>query len=149
VFHRHHSHDEPERGKAEPARTEGVVLDWGPSTLYRTRQRLLVGVKFDDGQKVEFTEEITDVVLPPAGDLAALIQARTQEPIPVRMSVGDSIPVCYDPADRNRMWIDVAAVNEAATRRHTQALQARQARADALLDASPPVHPEVRDEPGY
>jgi hypothetical protein len=146
VFHRHHPHDEPERAKAEaprePARTEGVILDYGPSALYRTKKRLLVGVKFDDGQKVEFNEEITDIVLPPEGDFAARIHAFTQEPIPVPISVGNKIPVCYDPADRTRMWIDIAAVNEAATRLHVEAVQARQARADALLDASDPVHPE-------
>jgi hypothetical protein len=151
VFHRNHSHDEPERAAApvEPARTVGVILDWGPSALYRTKKRLLVGVKFDDGQKVEFNEEITDIVLPQEGDFAARIHAFTQEPIPVPISVGDKIPVCYDPADRTRMWIDVAAVNEAATRRHMEQVQARRARADALLDASEPVHPEVRDEPGH
>ncbi|HEY6297929.1 MAG TPA: hypothetical protein VIX15_19920, partial [Streptosporangiaceae bacterium] len=112
------------------------------SVLYRTKQRLLVGVKFDDGQKVEFSEEIDEIALPPEGNFAARIQAFTQEPIPVDFSVGDKIPVCYDPADRTRMWIDVAAVNEAATRKHQEQVQARRARADALLDASDPVHPE-------
>ena len=153
MFHRHHSHGEPERAKAkapvEPVRAEGVVIDRAPSLLYRTKRRLTVGVKFDDGQKVEFTEEIDHVVLPPAGDLAALLRAHTEEPVPVDFSVGDKIPVCYDPADRTRMWIDVATVHEAAMRRHMEVLQARRARADALLDASDPVHPVVRDEPGH
>jgi hypothetical protein len=68
VFHRHHSHGEPERAEnaapTEFVRAEGTILDWGPSALYRTKSRLLVGVKFDDGEKVEFTEEISDIVLP-------------------------------------------------------------------------------------
>lgn len=135
--HHHHEPGEPARAQSVPA--EGVILQWEPSHLYRTKARLLVGVKFDDGQKVEFTEEITDLCLPPAGDFAARLQALTQEPIPLALNEGNKIPVRYDPADRTRMWIDEPALHEAALRRHAQEQQARRARADALLDASDPV----------
>jgi hypothetical protein len=110
VFHRHH-HSDSEPGHTgvpiEPVRAEGVILEWGPSALYRAKTRLLVGVKFDDGQKVEFTEEIMDVILPPEGDFAARIHAFTQDPIPIPLHVGDKIPVWYDPRDRTRMAIDL------------------------------------------
>ena len=120
----------------------GVILQWEPSHLYRTKARLLVGVKFDDGQKVEFTEEITDFVLPPAGDFAARLQALTAEPVPLDLAAGNRIPVRYDPADRTRMWIDEPALHAEAMRRNAEAQQARNARAEALLDASDP-------QPGY
>jgi hypothetical protein len=123
----------------EPVRAEGVILEWGPSALYRAKTRLLVGVKFDDGQKVEFTEEIEDVVLPPEGDCAARIHAFTQDPIPIPLHVGDKIPVWYDPRDRTRMAIDLPTLHEAAVRRHEEVVQARHARAEKLLDASDPV----------
>lgn len=45
------------------------------------------------------------------------------------------------------MRIDVTAVNEAAMRKHMEVLQARRARADALMDASEPVHPEAPPGP--
>jgi hypothetical protein len=45
---------------------DGVVLHYEPSPLYRTRSRLLVGVKFEDGETAEFTEEIVDFYQPPA-----------------------------------------------------------------------------------
>ena len=57
MFSKHHLSN-------EPVRAEGVILDWAPSSLYRTKVRLVVGIKFDDGQKVEFTQEITDFCLP-------------------------------------------------------------------------------------
>jgi hypothetical protein len=143
VFHRHHhSGDEPARAQTppiEPVRADGIVLEWATSTLYRTKSRLLIGVKFDDGQKVEFTEEVDDFVLPPQGDFAARIQAFTQEPIPISLHVGDTIPVCYDPDDRTRMAVDVPTLHAAARRRHEQVLEKRHARAEAILDASDPV----------
>jgi hypothetical protein len=95
--------------------------------------------KFDDGQKVEFTQEITDFCLPPAGHITARLYALTQEPIPLALHVGTTIPVCYDPADRTRMSIDEPVLHEAAIRQHMEAVQARHARADAILDASEPV----------
>jgi hypothetical protein len=139
VFHHHHHHNEPgEPARAESVPAVGVILQWEPSHLYRTKARLLIGVRFDDGQKVEFTEEITDFVLPPEGDFVARIQALTQDPIPLSLSEGNQIPVRYDPADRNRMWIDVPALHEAAVRQHAEAQQARHTRAEAILDASDP-----------
>lgn len=137
MFHKHHESNEPERSHSVQA--EGVILDWAPSPLYRAKSRLTVGVKFEDGQKVEFTEDILDVALPPAGNLAARLEAMTQEPIPLDLSVGSRIPVRYDPADRTRMSIDEPALYEAALRQQSEALQARRARADAILDASEPV----------
>jgi hypothetical protein len=142
VFHRHHHSDResvPAEASFEPVRAEGVILEWAPSAIYRTKARLLIGVKFDDGQKVEFTEEVTDFVLPPEGDFAARIAALAQEPIPISLHVGDKIPVYYDPADRTRMAVDLPTLHAAAVRRHEQVLQARHARAEAILDASDPV----------
>ena len=133
MFHRHHS-------AGETARAEGVILDWQPSRMYRTKVRLVIGVKFDDGQTVEFTQETDDYCLPPAGDLAARLHALNQVPIPLSLHPGDTIPVCYDPADRTRMSVDEPTLHDAAIRAHIEVAEARRARADAILDASEPVH---------
>jgi hypothetical protein len=137
VFHKHHGSSEPLRSGTVQA--EGVILEWAPSPLYRAKVRLVVGVKFDDGQKVEFTEEISDLCLPPAGNLAARLEALSQEPVPLELNVGSKIPVRYDLADRTRMSIDEPALHDAALRKHAEAVQARHARADAILEASEPV----------
>lgn len=136
MFGKHHPSSTP-----EPVRAEGVILSVAPSALSpRSPLRsVTVGIKFDDGQTVRFTQEIEHLVLPPAGDIAARIRSFTQEPIPISLTEGGKIPVCYDPADRTRMWIDEPALHEAAMRRHLEVQLARQARADAILDASDPV----------
>jgi hypothetical protein len=140
VFRKHHAQNGPSSQPAvEPARAEAVILDWATSQLYRTKVRLTVGLKFDDGQTVEFIQEIPDIVLPQSGDFAARIAALSQEPISLPLSVGNKIPVCYDPADRNRMWIDEPTLHETAIRAHDEKVQARRARAEALLEASDPV----------
>lgn len=103
MFGKHHPSSTP-----EPVRAEGVILSVAPSALSpRSPLRsVTVGIKFDDGQTVRFTQEIEHLVLPPAGDIAARIRSFTQEPIPISLTEGGKIPVCYDPADRTRMWID-------------------------------------------
>jgi hypothetical protein len=53
----------------EGAETEGVVLQWKPAPLDRTKDRLTIGVKFEDGETAEFTEDITNYYQPPAHGL--------------------------------------------------------------------------------
>jgi hypothetical protein len=61
--------DDPAIGNPAPppgVAIDGVVLHYEPSQTRRTRARLLVGVKFEDGQTAEFTQEIVDFYQPPA-----------------------------------------------------------------------------------
>jgi hypothetical protein len=140
MFRRHHH---GEGGPAQPAvewlRAEGTILEWGASPMYRAKVRLTVGAKFADGEKVEFVQEIMDVVLPPQGDFAARIAAMAQPPIGISLSVGDQSPVLYDAADRHRMVIDEQTLHERAIAANQAAQQASRSRAEALLDASEPV----------
>jgi hypothetical protein len=140
LFRRHHH---AEGTPAQPAvdwrRAEGTILVWAPSPAYRTKVRLTVGAKFSDGEKVEFVQDIMDIVLPPEGDFAARMAAMAQPPIGISLSVGDKIPVLYDAADRQRMVIDEQTLHERAISAHNEAEAAKRAQADALLDASDPV----------
>jgi hypothetical protein len=135
MFGKHHS-----VSGSVPA--QGVIMQWAPSSLYRTKVRLVVGVKFDDGQKVEFTEEITDFCLPGKGGVLAAIGA---DPIPLPLTEGSKIPVRYDPGDRRKMWIDEDTLHEAAISKHAEAAERKRARAEAILDSSQP-QPHLYDE---
>jgi hypothetical protein len=71
LFKHKHQDTSADEGVSVPApppgvAIDGVVLHYEPSPTHRTRARLLVGVKFEDGQTAEFTEEITDFYQPPA-----------------------------------------------------------------------------------
>lgn len=136
MFGKHHSASESVSA-SEPVPAEGVILEWAPSSLYRTKVRLVVGVKFDDGQKVEFAEEITDFCLPSGSTLGHLASFGA-DPIPLPLHEGNRIPVRYDPADQRKIWIDEPTLHEAAIAKNAAALEARRARADAILDASEP-----------
>ena len=68
MFHRH----DP---ASRTMQAEGVILERRPSALYRTRIRLVIGVKFDDGQTVEFTEELVDFCTPPANTFSERLHA--------------------------------------------------------------------------
>jgi hypothetical protein len=143
MFGKHHS-------PSEFVRAEGVVLETPRSSQRAVKIRYVVGVKFDDGQKVKFTQEIDKFFFP--SERNALHAVMTgEESIPMLwLYVGDKIPVLYDPADRTRMVIDELPLREAGMRKHIEEVQARQARSEAILDASEPVpgHHSAADRNG-
>jgi hypothetical protein len=71
LFKRKHEETPGDEGAsgaaAQPAGVtiDGVILHYEASATRRTRSRLTVGVKFEDGQTAEFTEEIVDFYQPP------------------------------------------------------------------------------------
>ena len=113
---------------------EGVILERRPSALYRTRIRLVIGVKFDDGQTVEFTEELVDFCTPPANTFSERLHALIgKDVVPLSFTVGGRIPVRYDPNDRTKLSVDEPTLHDEATRKHMQAVMARRAEAEATL----------------
>ncbi len=112
----------------------GVVLrNDTPNNL--TKDRLLVAVKFADGEKAEFTEDITNYYEPPAQSLKGLVgNLAGNNVIPVSMTAGDTIPVRYDPDDRRKLAIDVPALYDQVAQQWMQGQAAQRAQAEAVLD---------------
>ena len=127
MFHRH----DP---ASRTMQAEGVILERRPSALYRTRIRLVIGVKFDDGQTVEFTEELVDFCTPPANTFSERLHALIgKDVVPLSFTVGERIPVRFDPNDRTKLSVDEPTLHDEATRKHMQAVIARRAEAEATL----------------
>jgi hypothetical protein len=128
MFHRHGS-------SKDWVPAEGVILENAPSLLYRTKQRLVVGVKLDNGETVEFTEEITDFYVPPSRGPGGWLREMGGDGV-VRLSihVGDQIPVRCDPGDPTKLCIDQPALHEQAVTSHQKAADAGRAQAEAILE---------------
>jgi hypothetical protein len=126
---------------------EGVILESTPSTLYRRKCWLVVGVRFDDGETVEFTQEITDFYVPHAkGPGGWLKEMGGEGVVPLQINVGERVPVHYAANDRTKLSIDEPSLQQQAMSRHEQDLKARRAQAEAAL-AQPGVS-STRTEPG-
>jgi hypothetical protein len=139
MFGRHHL-------LSEGAQTEGVVMEANPAPYVRTKDRLTIGVKFDDGQKAEFTEDITNYVQPAAHTLKQLIgNAGGDNVVPLSLVSGDTVPVRYDPADRSKLAIDVPALEERAVQHWAEYRQRNRARAETVLDAQGSAAEPARD----
>jgi hypothetical protein len=116
---------------------QGVILENTLSMLHRTRRRLVVGVKFDDGETVEFAEEIMDFYVPPApGPVGRLKALGGEGMVSLSLNTGEQIPVRYDPDDRTKLAIDEPALHEGAVSRNEEAATARRAAAEAILEKS-------------
>lgn len=121
---------------SEGTQIEGVVLEWKPAPLARTKDRLRIGVKFDDGETAEFTEDITNYCHPPAHGLRGLIaNAARDTVIPVSLIEGAKVPVRYDPDDRNKLAIDVPALHERVVQGWSEGRKTMRDEAEAVLDA--------------
>jgi len=92
------------------AQIEGVVLEWSPAPFVRTKDRLRVGVKFDDGHNV----------------------------IPISLIEGSTVPVRYDPDDRQELAIDLPALLERAVKHWSDYKAATRTQAEATLAAQAP-----------
>ena len=129
----HHEHDKPlseaERNKllAEGETIQGMVFRSEPSEADRLNSVVRVAVNFKGGQRVEFTQELASLYQPAAGspearrlaDMRAAQQVRHPDRIPkiqLPLSGGSMVPVRYDAANRTRLVIDVAALQQRALR---------------------------------
>src|ERR1700752_1948063 len=116
---------------SEGAQIDGVILESNPSKYYRTRTRVVVGVKFEDGEKGEFTQELTDFYDPPGRLLKQAGGHSTgNNVIPLWLTAGSKIPVRYDAADRSRLAMDVDALHERALRHWVETQEAQRAQAE-------------------
>jgi hypothetical protein len=123
---------------SEGAQIEGVVLENNtPRNL--TKDRLRVAVKFDDGEKAEFTEDVTNYFEPGHGLKALAGKVTGNNVIPLALTPGSRIPVRYDPAKRKHLAIDVPALHEQRLQRWIEGQQESRAQAEAVLDSEEPA----------
>jgi hypothetical protein len=129
----HHGHDRPlteaEREKllSEGAAAQGRVLANEPTVADRRISQVRVAVDFEDGQRVEFSEELANLYQPaPDGPEARRLaevreaqQLRHPDRIPkiqLPLAAWERVPVRYDAVDRSRIVIDVPALQKQALR---------------------------------
>jgi hypothetical protein len=117
------------------AQIDGVVLHWEPAPYVRTQARIVVGVKFDDGEKAEFTEDVTDYCQPRATSMMQRLgQAGGADVIPLQLYEGTIVPIRYDPANRHRLAIDVPVLHERAIASWNERQAKSRAQAEEMLD---------------
>jgi Short C-terminal domain len=120
------------------AQIDGVVLDAKPAPMVRTKTRVSVGVKFDDGETAEFEQDITDYyVAAGEGFKGVLAAAGGADVIPLSFVTGSAIPVRYNPDQRDKLVIDEPALHERALQHWTAGKQAERSRAEEVLARGP------------
>jgi hypothetical protein len=131
------------------AQTDGVILE-RHSSHKLTESRVVIAVKFDDGETAQFEEVMVNYYEPPSHGLKDLAGNLTGEnAIPMSFIPGEKIPVRYDPSDRKRIAVDVPAFNERTLEQWTAKENANRERALAALDSpahsgATPLDPELQ-----
>jgi hypothetical protein len=121
----------------EGARTEGVILEWHAGARVST-SRLVVGFQPDGGERVEFSQSITDYVKAPAESLRDRFDP---DVIPLSLVEGDSIPVRYRPDEPSRAVIDEPELHRRAIDEHRQGREDARRRAEEKLARGPSLAP--------
>ena len=94
---------------SDGAQTEGVVLD-SNMTHQESKRKVRVAVTFDDGEKAEFTEVLTNYYVPKGQGLKGITDTTV---IPISFGTGIKIPVRYDPDNHKHVAVDVPALHAA------------------------------------
>lgn len=161
MFHHGHEkqHEKPitqaEREKllaGEGTSGTGMVVRTEPSAADSRISQVRVSVRFKDGETVEFGEELASLYQPAAGSPEARRLAEVREAgqlrhpgripkIQLPLSAGERVPVRYDAADRNRIVIDVPALQERALHDYLRREQQPQ--------GQPPARPGPRSGPPW
>jgi hypothetical protein len=129
LFH-HHGHvteAERERLLREGAALQGIVAGSEHSAADRRIWRVSVSVKFRDGQRAEFSEELDSLYQPAAGSPEArrlaeargAAQLRHPDRVPkiqLPLFTGARVPVRYDPEDPRKIVLDLPALRKRALR---------------------------------
>lgn len=120
------------------AQTEGVILE-RQSTLQRTQSRVVIAVKFEDGETTQFDEVMTNYCEPEAHGLKGLLGNLTGDTVvPMSFIPGDRIPVRYDPSNRHRLAVDVPEFQARTMQAWAAKQDAARDRALASLDSPAP-----------
>ena len=119
----------------EGAQAEGVILEWHAGNT-RSTVRLVVGIAFDDGEKVQFSESMTDYCKVPARNVKERFDP---DVVPLTLIEGEKIPVRYDPEKRSRAVIDTPALYETAIRNYLAGEKYRREQAEQKLVAQHPA----------
>lgn len=131
------------------AQMDGVILE-RHSALKRTQSRVVIAVRFDDGETAQFEENLTNYCEPPSHGLKGLAGNLTGDnAIPMSFIPGDKIPVRYDPSNHTRIAVDVAAFQQRTLDAWAAKRDAERARALAVLDGpapkgATPLDPELQ-----
>jgi hypothetical protein len=87
--------------------TEGVILE-SHVTNTITKTRVVIALKFEDGETTEFSEDLVDHFEPPAHGLNGIAGNLTgANVIPMSFITGSRIPVRYDASTRKHIAVDV------------------------------------------
>ncbi len=115
---------------SDGAQIEGVVLE-SSMTHQRNKSKVQIAVKFDDGEKAEFTEVLINYYVPAGQGLRGITDKTV---IPISFTIGMKIPVRYDPANHEHLAVDVPALHERRLQAYTEGQNALRAQAEASLD---------------
>ena len=113
------------------AAIQGMVMHNEPSAADPRISQVRISVRFNDGQAAEFSEELASLYQPAPGSQEArrltevrqAQQLRHADRIPkihLPLSDGERVPVRYDATDRNRMVLDVPALQKRALHDYIQ-----------------------------
>ena len=116
---------------SDGAQTGGIVLE-SSMTHQRSKMKVHIAVKFDDGEKAEFTEVLTNYYVPKGQGLKGLTDKTV---IPISFTTGMTIPVRYNLADHKHLAVDVPALHERRLQSYTEGQNTLRAQAEASLDS--------------
>jgi hypothetical protein len=152
-----HQHEKPlteaQRDKllAEGATFQGIVIHSELSPVDRRRSQVRVAVRFKDGQRVEFSEELANLYQPAPGsaeaqrlaEMRGTGQVRHPDRIPkiqMFLSNGETVAVRYDATDRSKIILDVPAMQKRALNEFIKREQTpkQQGHAQARVETGPP-----------
>lgn len=158
MFH-HHDHEKPLTGAdrekllREGVAAQGLVMHNEPSAADGHISAVRLSVRFKDGQSVEFHEELANLYQPAPGsqeaqrlaEVRGAEQLRHPDRIPkiqLPLSLGERVPVRYDAADRNKIVIDLPALQKRALHDYIQ-------REQKPKEQAPPARPGAKTGPPW
>jgi|HubBroStandDraft_1064217.scaffolds.fasta_scaffold62526_3 hypothetical protein len=110
----------------EGAQAEGTVLQWSAGREI-SKAHLLIGVKFEDGEIVEFSEDVTDYYAVPGHVMKQVDLPPGDDVVPLPLYDGSKVPVRYDPSDRKKIMVDEATLHQGALEAFVQSKHAERA----------------------
>jgi hypothetical protein len=149
----HHHGDEKQMTEAERvkllsegAAVHGMVSRSESSAADRRIAQVRVSVRFKDGERVEFSEELASLYQPAPGsqeaqrlaEVRGAEQLRHPDRIPkiqLPLSAGETVPVRYDAVHRSKMVIDVPALQKRALHDYIQREQKQEGQSRARQGA--------------